>query len=174
MHGLHFLLCFIWLSGCVCWLQKRKPRCHLWSYSVLSLGIRKIFLFIFDLHSCTAVVTVQLRFSAPSEGKQNGHFQNWLFAIFFSEIAKHLSLPPVKLHCSMLAEDAIKAAVKDYEAKKSKTGQKGEDSPSEKAVEAWTLSFCHRDMELIYFNFWIPHHASAKIYATVRKVGDCV
>jgi hypothetical protein len=38
----------------------------------------------------------------------------------FSEIAKHLSLPPVKLHCSMLAEDAIKAAVKDYEAKKAK------------------------------------------------------
>lgn len=36
------------------------------------------------------------------------------------EIAKHLSLPPVKLHCSMLAEDAIKAAVKDYEAKRSK------------------------------------------------------
>ncbi|GAU16625.1 hypothetical protein TSUD_325730 [Trifolium subterraneum] len=35
-----------------------------------------------------------------------------------TEIAKHLSLPPVKLHCSMLAEDAIKAAVKDYEAKR--------------------------------------------------------
>lgn len=30
-----------------------------------------------------------------------------------SDIAKHLSLPPVKLHCSMLAEDAIKAAIKD-------------------------------------------------------------
>ncbi len=35
-----------------------------------------------------------------------------------TEIAKHLALPPVKLHCSMLAEDAIKAAVKDYEAKR--------------------------------------------------------
>lgn len=35
-----------------------------------------------------------------------------------SDIAKHLSLPPVKLHCSMLAEDAIKAAVKDIQAKK--------------------------------------------------------
>ena len=34
-----------------------------------------------------------------------------------SDIAKHLSLPPVKLHCSMLAEDAIKAAVKDIKAK---------------------------------------------------------
>jgi len=33
------------------------------------------------------------------------------------DIAKHLSLPPVKLHCSMLAEDAIKAAIKDYQKK---------------------------------------------------------
>lgn len=29
-------------------------------------------------------------------------------------IAKHLNLPPVKLHCSMLAEDAIQIAIKDY------------------------------------------------------------
>merc|ERR1719446_1888491 len=35
-----------------------------------------------------------------------------------TEIAKHLNLPPVKLHCSMLAEDAIKAAVKDYKKKR--------------------------------------------------------
>ena len=34
-----------------------------------------------------------------------------------TEIAKELSLPPVKLHCSMLAEDAIKAAVADYKTK---------------------------------------------------------
>eukprot|EP00163_Fabomonas_tropica_P007512 TRINITY_DN17256_c0_g1_i2.p1 TRINITY_DN17256_c0_g1~~TRINITY_DN17256_c0_g1_i2.p1 ORF type:complete len:154 (+),score=37.46 TRINITY_DN17256_c0_g1_i2:74-535(+) len=34
-----------------------------------------------------------------------------------SDIAKHLSLPPVKLHCSMLAEDAIKAAISDYKTK---------------------------------------------------------
>ena len=34
-----------------------------------------------------------------------------------SDIAKELSLPPVKLHCSMLAEDAIKAALKDYKTK---------------------------------------------------------
>ncbi len=38
-------------------------------------------------------------------------------AIKNTEIAKHLSLPPVKLHCSMLAEDAIKAAVQDYKNK---------------------------------------------------------
>ena len=35
-----------------------------------------------------------------------------------TDIAAHLKLPPVKLHCSMLAEDAIKAAVKDYKSKK--------------------------------------------------------
>lgn len=34
-----------------------------------------------------------------------------------SQIAKELSLPPVKIHCSVLAEDAIKAAIKDYQAK---------------------------------------------------------
>jgi nitrogen fixation NifU-like protein len=34
-----------------------------------------------------------------------------------TEIAKHLSLPPVKLHCSLLAEDAIKAAINDYKQK---------------------------------------------------------
>ncbi|NBV70747.1 MAG: Fe-S cluster assembly scaffold IscU [Burkholderiaceae bacterium] len=34
-----------------------------------------------------------------------------------SQIAQELSLPPVKIHCSILAEDAIKAAVKDYQEK---------------------------------------------------------
>ncbi len=34
-------------------------------------------------------------------------------------IAKELALPPVKLHCSMLAEDAIKSAIKDYRTKRS-------------------------------------------------------
>ncbi|MEA0970284.1 NifU-like protein [Candidatus Megaera venefica] len=43
-------------------------------------------------------------------------------AIKNTEIAKHLSLPPVKLHCSMLAEDAIRAAVTDYKNKKRKNG----------------------------------------------------
>lgn len=37
-----------------------------------------------------------------------------------SEIADELALPPVKVHCSVLAEDAIKAAIKDYSAKKTK------------------------------------------------------
>ena len=33
------------------------------------------------------------------------------------QIAKELALPPVKIHCSVLAEDSIKAAIKDYENK---------------------------------------------------------
>ncbi|MEJ2693902.1 MAG: Fe-S cluster assembly scaffold IscU [Candidatus Thiodiazotropha sp.] len=37
-----------------------------------------------------------------------------------SEIAEELALPPVKVHCSVLAEDAIKAAIKDYSEKKDK------------------------------------------------------
>ena len=36
------------------------------------------------------------------------------------DIATELALPPVKVHCSVLAEDAIKAAVEDYRSKKSK------------------------------------------------------
>jgi nitrogen fixation NifU-like protein len=42
--------------------------------------------------------------------KQAGSIKN-------AEIAEELALPPVKIHCSILAEDAIKAAIKDYELK---------------------------------------------------------
>jgi NifU-like protein involved in Fe-S cluster formation len=42
-----------------------------------------------------------------------------------TEIANHLNLPPVKLHCSMLAEDAIKAAIKDFQAKQQKLKEAG-------------------------------------------------
>ena len=38
-------------------------------------------------------------------------------AIKNTDIAQELALPPVKIHCSVLAEDAIKAAIKDYKAK---------------------------------------------------------
>jgi nitrogen fixation NifU-like protein len=39
-------------------------------------------------------------------------------------IAQHLALPPVKIHCSVLAEDAIKAAIQDYRAKHGKVADK--------------------------------------------------
>lgn len=41
-------------------------------------------------------------------------------AIKNSQIAEELALPPVKIHCSVLAEDAIKAAITDYQAKQGK------------------------------------------------------
>jgi nitrogen fixation NifU-like protein len=45
-----------------------------------------------------------------------------------TEIAQHLSLPPVKIHCSVLAEDAIKAAIKDFREKQtdSASGKAGD------------------------------------------------
>jgi len=44
-----------------------------------------------------------------------------------TDIAQHLALPPVKIHCSVLAEDAIKAAIADYRAK---LARKQESEPS--------------------------------------------
>lgn len=43
-----------------------------------------------------------------------------------ADIAAHLKLPPVKLHCSMLAEDAIKAAVQDWKSKQEASSKKEE------------------------------------------------
>jgi nitrogen fixation NifU-like protein len=39
-----------------------------------------------------------------------------------TDIAEHLALPPVKIHCSVLAEDAIKAAITDYRQKSGNSG----------------------------------------------------
>lgn len=44
-------------------------------------------------------------------------------AIKNSELAEELALPPVKIHCSILAEDAIKAAVEDYRKRHENTTQ---------------------------------------------------
>jgi nitrogen fixation protein NifU and related proteins len=48
-----------------------------------------------------------------------------------TEIVKELNLPPVKIHCSVLAEDAIKAAVRDFQQK-----QQAEEKPEEATVSA--------------------------------------
>ncbi len=45
-----------------------------------------------------------------------------------TQIANELSLPPVKLHCSMLAEEAIKAAIEDYKQKLAKNNHELEGS----------------------------------------------
>src|SRR5262245_42907671 len=50
-------------------------------------------------------------------------------AIKNTQIVEELSLPPVKVHCSVLAEDAIKAAVRNYQDKQSK-----EEAPAEAAA----------------------------------------
>jgi nitrogen fixation protein NifU and related proteins len=47
------------------------------------------------------------------------------------EIVEELSLPPVKVHCSVLAEDAIKAAVSDWESKKKQVAEDSAESAEE-------------------------------------------
>jgi nitrogen fixation protein NifU and related proteins len=50
-------------------------------------------------------------------------------------IAQHLALPPVKIHCSVLAEDAIKAAIKDYREKHGKPVADPAERPAGQAAE---------------------------------------
>ena len=52
-----------------------------------------------------------------------------------TDIARHLALPPVKIHCSVLAEDAIKAAIADYRAKSAKKDDGGDDAGETRAAE---------------------------------------
>jgi nitrogen fixation NifU-like protein len=47
-------------------------------------------------------------------------------AIKNTDIANELALPPVKIHCSVLAEDAIKAAIADYKKKSAPAGDESE------------------------------------------------
>jgi nitrogen fixation NifU-like protein len=49
-----------------------------------------------------------------------------------TQIAEELALPPVKIHCSILAEDAIKAAINDYRAKRE--GEAGAEAAPQKAA----------------------------------------
>ncbi|KAI4342535.1 hypothetical protein MLD38_027154 [Melastoma candidum] len=91
--------------------------------------------------SPSATTTTTLATSARSAIASSSVATEWVkgkqieevLSIKNTEIAKHLSLPPVKLHCSMLAEDAIKAAMKDYEAKRVKQSGSNE-APVEKAA----------------------------------------
>ena len=52
-----------------------------------------------------------------------------------TDIAKHLALPPVKIHCSVLAEDAIKAAIADWKKKKGLTAQPQQKPAEEKRID---------------------------------------
>jgi len=53
-----------------------------------------------------------------------------------TDIAKHLALPPVKIHCSVLAEDAIKAAIADYRAKTAKVEDAAITTQKDEAQQA--------------------------------------
>jgi nitrogen fixation NifU-like protein len=50
-------------------------------------------------------------------------------AIKNTDIVTELSLPPVKIHCSVLAEDAIKAAINDYKKKQSSSAKTADKAP---------------------------------------------
>ena len=52
-----------------------------------------------------------------------------------SQIAEELNLPPVKIHCSVLAEDAIKAAIADWKKKRAAQAQAPEERPAERRAE---------------------------------------
>ncbi|XP_040583793.1 iron-sulfur cluster assembly scaffold protein IscU [Lepeophtheirus salmonis] len=67
----------------------------------------------FKTFGCGAAIASSSLATEWIKGKQI----NEASSIKNSDIAKELSLPPVKLHCSMLAEDAIQAALKDYKQK---------------------------------------------------------
>ncbi|KAF5388264.1 hypothetical protein D9615_000241 [Tricholomella constricta] len=63
-----------------------------------------------------------------------------------TEIAKELCLPPVKLHCSMLAEDAIRSAIRDYQSKRSSMSnpkQKGFIDVAQSAAIGKTTATAH-------------------------------
>ena len=51
-----------------------------------------------------------------------------------TQIAEELALPPVKIHCSILAEDAIKAAIEDYRRKHGLEQADGEKAAEERAA----------------------------------------
>ena len=53
-----------------------------------------------------------------------------------SQIAEELSLPPVKIHCSVLAEDAIKSAIEDYRKKKAARAALEGGAPEARAAES--------------------------------------
>ena len=52
-----------------------------------------------------------------------------------TQIAKELALPPVKIHCSVLAEDAIKSAIADWKKKKGLTAQPQQKPAEEKRID---------------------------------------
>jgi len=74
----------------------------------------------FKTYGCGSAIASSSLLTEWVQGKtleQAGEIKN-------SQIAEELALPPVKVHCSVLAEDAIKAAIDDYRAKQSGVQEK--------------------------------------------------
>jgi nitrogen fixation NifU-like protein len=94
-------------------LEKNKYG-HLKVYDIkLKEGANVFFVGRLASHNCASAISSS---SFSSEMIKNMKVDDAV-KITNKEIASALSLPPVKLHCSMLAEDAIKAAVDDYKKK---------------------------------------------------------
>ena len=70
----------------------------------------------FKTFGCGSAIASSSLITTMVKGKILDH----ALSISNSDIAQELSLPPVKIHCSVLAEDAIKAAIKDYRDKNDK------------------------------------------------------
>lgn len=68
----------------------------------------------FKTYGCGSAIASSSLVTEWVKGKTLDEAQN----IKNTAIAKELSLPPVKIHCSILAEDAIKAAIKNFKEKK--------------------------------------------------------
>ena len=73
---------------------------------------------------CGDVMKLQVKVNPETgvidDAKLKGKTVDQALAIKNTDIVAELSLPPVKIHCSVLAEDAIKAAIADYKAKQDK------------------------------------------------------
>ncbi|RUM37610.1 MAG: Fe-S cluster assembly scaffold IscU, partial [Desulfobulbus sp.] len=67
----------------------------------------------FKTYGCGSAIASSSLLTEWVKGKSLDEVQ----AIKNTDIAEELELPPVKVHCSVLAEDAIKAAVADYQSK---------------------------------------------------------
>jgi nitrogen fixation NifU-like protein len=81
----------------------------------------------FKTYGCGSAIASSSLATEWMKGKTLDHAET----IRNTQIAEELSLPPVKIHCSILAEDAIKAAVADY---RSKHGLAAPAQPEKKAA----------------------------------------
>ena len=72
----------------------------------------------FKTYGCGSAIAISSMVTTMLKGMTLGQAKE----IKNTEIVEELSLPPVKIHCSVLAEDAIKSAIKDYQGKRPNDG----------------------------------------------------